>query len=906
MLPVFDVYAFDHPNTSFNWLTQDYYGYQLSSIRMLSNGSSYRKNSVWLGSNNDIWMQFRYIPQVITTNSNRIDLARYGTALNFMWIIETTGHKIVNQITETYYIKNTPILYLTSQQYSENSGVDKIHYYVVPLHNVSAFVFGWIYERTGGNTWKHRYRIWVNSRVSETYENDNATYYPSIGGIIFYDTVEQSRYWLLAANITTPSSYDCVQYNTIGDLSAESTLSNQSTFQGTYAQGGLEFDFGSVPAGSKYQIVYYLIKGNSVSECNSTLQMLRQKTLKQIIDGERQWWINWLNKGYRYDLQDDVLEEYINHTLMLYKMWQWDTGGWCTGSDYHCTYHRDSYQMAYAFSQFGHLDEAYKLWTYLINFTYAYGHARNTYPRWQSEMSIVGSDSYTPFDTFGLVLSALSDFIFQTRNETFANWAWNYIKLLASNITANYNDTYKLVHWDGKPQDWEQTWNPDLMNNGYGGKKPYIWNLNLAYMYALYKVSEVADWLGHTTEAKSWRQYADNIAEGIIEHFWLPSGTSAYGNLPRFRNLMWENGTYYDGADGNWYTFLDPSDYRSEYYTYIKQFYNFLRTYEYSNYMIPRFFDPNGTYGADLNTYPPNGRQYPSWIHHNMLVGEYDEFRKRFYDFIHFRVAYLGQNSEHWMYDNSTDLDLWIWDDSTWLSIIASLAKFVQTSDGKLKVWLRPAYNFTATLMGNTKLAVSTTGCGNQIVQVKINGKTYHYWEDQRKLVLLILEKGKTYNIQVTFGNTQSTPHIVSSQSRLASEPVYSNNKFIITVNGPTGTTTTVKVYCGSLGKPARVDGADSWSYDESTKILTLTVTHHSPATVTVSWGLIADGQPVFPAWARLMAMFLVIGVLFYALNLTIQASKGRRISPGQIAETIVYIVIFAVLLGLFLSITGA
>jgi len=126
------------------------------------------------------------------------------------------------------------------------------------------------------------------------------------------------------------------------------------------------------------------------------------------------------------------------------------------------------------------------------------------------------------------------------------------------------------------------------------------------------------------------------------------------------------------------------------------------------------------------------------------------------------------------------------------------------------------------------------------------------------------------------------------------------------TVFAPSGVMSTTKVYCGSLGKPSHIDGASSWSYDAATKILTLTVTHHSPATVTVYWGLIADGQPVFPAWARLMAMFLVIGVLFYALNLTIQASKGRRISPGQIAETIVYISIFAVLLGLFLSITGA
>jgi hypothetical protein len=46
----------------------------------------------------------------------------------------------------------------------------------------------------------------------------------------------------------------------------------------------------------------------------------------------------------------------------------------------------------------------------------------------------------------------------------------------------------------------------------------------------------------------------------------------------------------------------------------------------------------------------------------------------------------------------------------------------------------------------------------------------------------------------------------------------------------------TIKVYTGTKGKPNTVKGASSWSYNATTKILTVTVKYSSPVTITIDW----------------------------------------------------------------------
>jgi hypothetical protein len=64
----------------------------------------------------------------------------------------------------------------------------------------------------------------------------------------------------------------------------------------------------------------------------------------------------------------------------------------------------------------------------------------------------------------------------------------------------------------------------------------------------------------------------------------------------------------------------------------------------------------------------------------------------------------------------------------------------------------------------------------------------------------------------------------------------YSGNKLSFTVSAPSGTSSTTKVYVGDKGEPSSVFGADFWSYDNSTKILTILSTHSSLIQIIIWW----------------------------------------------------------------------
>lgn len=72
----------------------------------------------------------------------------------------------------------------------------------------------------------------------------------------------------------------------------------------------------------------------------------------------------------------------------------------------------------------------------------------------------------------------------------------------------------------------------------------------------------------------------------------------------------------------------------------------------------------------------------------------------------------------------------------------------------------------------------------------------------------------------------------------------YMPNKLNLTVNSLSGTTSTTLIYIGDKGEPKEVNGATSWSYDEPSKLLTITVTHTDPATIiTLKWRLPGDAN---------------------------------------------------------------
>ena len=90
-----------------------------------------------------------------------------------------------------------------------------------------------------------------------------------------------------------------------------------------------------------------------------------------------------------------------------------------------------------------------------------------------------------------------------------------------------------------------------------------------------------------------------------------------------------------------------------------------------------------------------------------------------------------------------------------------------------------------------------------------------------------------------------SSPYLISTTRNVTSTD-YSNEQLAFTVSASSGQTSTTKIYCGNLQKPKQVDGLTStgtWTYDDGTKILTITDTHSSSLTFTVSWSGSASGK---------------------------------------------------------------
>lgn len=81
---------------------------------------------------------------------------------------------------------------------------------------------------------------------------------------------------------------------------------------------------------------------------------------------------------------------------------------------------------------------------------------------------------------------------------------------------------------------------------------------------------------------------------------------------------------------------------------------------------------------------------------------------------------------------------------------------------------------------------------------------------------------------------------VLFSNAELLSE-VLENEKLTLTINSPSGTTSTTLVYVGDKGNATEVWGATSWIYNASTKILTLNVLHNGLANILIDWRIPGD-----------------------------------------------------------------
>ena len=112
------------------------------------------------------------------------------------------------------------------------------------------------------------------------------------------------------------------------------------------------------------------------------------------------------------------------------------------------------------------------------------------------------------------------------------------------------------------------------------------------------------------------------------------------------------------------------------------------------------------------------------------------------------------------------------------------------------------------------------------------------------RLYLPTLSPG-THTLKVNFGTlSPSLPRIYDTNERTIFG-YYSRNKLTFTV-GPvySGEASTSKVYCGDKGEPREIyasNGNVSWSYDVSSMMLEVRVSHLGPAEITVDWRRLGD-----------------------------------------------------------------
>ena len=124
-----------------------------------------------------------------------------------------------------------------------------------------------------------------------------------------------------------------------------------------------------------------------------------------------------------------------------------------------------------------------------------------------------------------------------------------------------------------------------------------------------------------------------------------------------------------------------------------------------------------------------------------------------------------------------------------------------------------------------------------------------------------------------------------------------SSKQIILTVNAPSGTTSTTQVYVGNLGRPTSITGAYSWSYDASTKMITITAKHKSPIKLTiffaeVSKGLTSGAQVL----STTIILFVIVTIPVIAKKILDGAEDIGDVLKGitALALCVVFIVIIA------------
>ena len=125
------------------------------------------------------------------------------------------------------------------------------------------------------------------------------------------------------------------------------------------------------------------------------------------------------------------------------------------------------------------------------------------------------------------------------------------------------------------------------------------------------------------------------------------------------------------------------------------------------------------------------------------------------------------------------------------------------------------------------------------------------------------------------------------------------------TVNAPTSTTSTTKIFVGEKGKPTNVAGCSSWSYNKNLKTVSVDVEHNSPAYIVVEWHRDIVQEYINRTYLPIIGMISIV-VLAMITTVILGAMGGTPIDVYLIFEIITVIILMslggAILISLFFS----
>ena len=113
------------------------------------------------------------------------------------------------------------------------------------------------------------------------------------------------------------------------------------------------------------------------------------------------------------------------------------------------------------------------------------------------------------------------------------------------------------------------------------------------------------------------------------------------------------------------------------------------------------------------------------------------------------------------------------------------------------------------------------------------------------------------------------------------------------TVNAPTSTISTTKIYVGAKGKPTNVTGGSSWSYNKNLKTVSIDVEHHSPAYIVIEWHQDIVQEYINRTYPPIVEMFGVV-LIVMACVLIFSAMNGTPIDTNTILDMLLIAIILS------------